>query len=81
VLDELSFEDFAAINGGKFCGICGKTSNGIRAFHRDHDHRNGGRPRGLLCFPCNSALRAYMTADWLRKAADYLDRADEREDV
>lgn len=65
--------EFVVLNGGEFCGICGREPNGVRRLHRDHDHVTG-KARGLLCFRCNSALRAYMTLDWLRKAVAYLDR-------
>jgi hypothetical protein len=57
---------------GERCGICGAGPK-TRRLHRDHDHATG-RVRGLLCFRCNSVLRGYMTADWLRSAAAYLDR-------
>jgi hypothetical protein len=57
---------------GEQCGICGAGPK-TRRLHRDHDHSTG-RVRGLLCFRCNVVLRGYMTADWLRSAAAYLDR-------
>jgi hypothetical protein len=57
---------------GEQCGICGAGPK-TRRLHRDHDHSTG-RVRGLLCFRCNAVLRGYMTADWLRSAAEYLDR-------
>jgi hypothetical protein len=57
---------------GEQCGICGAGPK-TRRLHRDHDHSTG-RVRGLLCFRCNAVLRGYMTADWLRSAAAYLDR-------
>jgi hypothetical protein len=64
---------FLALNGGvERCGICG-AEPGARRLHRDHDHRSG-RPRGLLCFRCNAALRPYMTLDWLRDAVEYVER-------
>lgn len=56
---------------GEICGICGRGPR-TRRLHRDHDHRTG-RVRGLLCFPCNAALRPYMTLEWLLNAAKYLD--------
>lgn len=70
---ELPYESFVALNGGEWCGICG-AEQGARRLHRDHDHRTG-RPRGLLCFRCNSALRPYMTLEWLRGAVEYVERA------
>lgn len=71
---ELSYDEYVKLNGGEHCGICGsrQKKDGPR-LHRDHDHRLG-KPRGLLCFPCNSALRPYMTAEWVRRALEYLER-------
>lgn len=59
---------------GERCGICGATKK-TRRLDRDHDHKTG-RPRGLLCSRCNRALPNWVTATWLRAAADYLDRAE-----
>jgi hypothetical protein len=42
--------------------------------HRDHDHTNGGRARGLLCFRCNAAVRNYMTLPWAVKLVLYLSK-------
>lgn len=71
---DLPYETFVELNGGEWCGICGAEPKAGKRLHRDHDHRTG-RPRGVLCFPCNSALRPYMTADWLGCALDYVERA------
>lgn len=72
-----TYEEYIALNGGEHCGICGaKRKPGGKRLHRDHDHRTG-RPRGILCFPCNSALRPYMDWEWLSRAADYLARTNE----
>lgn len=63
---------------GEVCNICG-SDGGIRRLHRDHDHATG-EARGLLCFPCNTALpdrkkpKGMTTVEWLRAAADYLER-------
>ena len=62
---------------GETCGICGRAPSG-RRLHRDHEHVGAGHRRGLLCFRCNSALRTYMTLDWLRAAVAYLERAEAR---
>jgi hypothetical protein len=69
---DLSYERYAELNGGERCGICGAEGK-TRRLHRDHDHRTG-EPRGLLCFPCNAALRPYMTAEWLAKALAYVEK-------
>lgn len=58
---------------GELCGICDRPPKPGRKLHRDHDHRTG-EPRGLLCFPCNSALRTYMTEEWLARALTYVRR-------
>lgn len=69
---------FLAANGGiERCGICG-AEPGRSKLHRDHEHKADGFPRGLLCFPCNLQLKHTSTAEWLRAAADYLDRAEAR---
>lgn len=72
---EAPYEAYVTLNGGERCGICLRPrSEKDRKFDRDHDHRTG-RPRGLLCHRCNRALPHWMTAEWLRAAADYLERA------
>lgn len=57
---------------GGHCALCPSEPK-TRRLHVDHDHRSG-RVRALLCLRCNRALPAYVTPDWLRRAADYLDR-------
>jgi hypothetical protein len=74
----LPYEYYEQVNGGPECGICGKTPKPGEKFHRDHEHRGVGFPRGVLCFPCNSALRPYMTLDWLERAVVYLRRVETR---
>jgi hypothetical protein len=58
---------------GATCGICGREASERRRLDRDHDHRTG-LPRGLLCARCNRALPNWVTSDWLRAAAAYLER-------
>ena len=75
VLSELSYEDFIKINGGEFCGICGRVpAKDGRRLDRDHDHASG-RARGLLCHAHNRVLVRSWTPELLRKAADYLERS------
>jgi hypothetical protein len=62
---------------GTQCGICGGRPDGAR-LHRDHEHKGEGVARGLLCFQCNRKL-GNKTADWLRRAAAYLDEAAYRQ--
>lgn len=58
---------------GSVCNICGKAPSARRRLDRDHDHRTGAG-RGLLCARCNRALPNWVTTEWLRSAADYLER-------
>lgn len=72
------YEDFVRINGGEHCGICKKpraeTNHPEWKLQRDHDHHTG-KPRGLLCIPCNRNLTQKIdNPAWLRAAAAYLER-------
>lgn len=53
------------------CAICPSTPK-TRRLHVDHDHKTL-RVRGLLCHRCNRTLPNWVTADWLRRAAEYLE--------
>jgi len=44
----------------------------VRKHALDHDHKTM-KLRGILCFRCNSALRYWVSPEWLRAAADYLE--------
>lgn len=70
---ELPYEDWVA-RFGEECGICGRGPSENRRLDRDHDHKTG-EPRALLCWSCNKKLDDRVTPDWLRRAADYLERA------
>jgi hypothetical protein len=81
---ELPYEAFIILNGGEICGICGAEPSG-RKLDRDHAWVGPikGRPRGLLCHSCNRTLSRRMEisaagdlAGWLRRAADYIERAE-----
>ena len=73
---EHTYAEFIFYNGGvERCGICGAEPSGSRKLDRDHDHADGGRPRGLLCHRCNRQLPSWVTPEWLRAAADYLERS------
>lgn len=56
---------------GPACQICGNVPR--RGLDADHDHKSDGRTRGWLCHRCNRALPNWITAAWLRRAADYLE--------
>src|SRR5574338_486809 len=57
---------------GGHCARCRWLPSPKRRLDIDHDHRSM-RYRGLLCARCNRALPSWMSAAWLRSAADYLD--------
>jgi hypothetical protein len=86
---DLDYEGFILLNGGEHCGICGKTRDeGAKKLDRDHAWVGPikGRPRGLLCHSCNRTLSRRMEiaanqmglVNWLRAAADYIERAEQR---
>ena len=64
---------------GDTCNICGRPASERRRLDRDHCHKTG-QARGLLCARCNRALPSWCTPQWLRKAAYYLECAQERAD-
>lgn len=59
---------------GTVCNICGRAPSARRRLDRDHSHATG-KPRGILCARCNRALPHFVTPEWCRAAADYLERA------
>lgn len=83
---QLPYEAFVLVNGGsEACGICGRPPDSKKN-DRDHEHEGDGLVRGLLCHSCNRALGARIAtsarggdmtlAQWLRAAADYVERAE-----
>ncbi len=54
------------------CGICPRPPSENRRLDMDHDHK-AMLIRGLLCVRCNRNLPDWMTPEWLRAAADYLE--------
>jgi hypothetical protein len=71
----LSYERYVELNGGEFCGICGREPKPGKKLRRDHEHKGNGKPRGLLCWTCNLVLRNWVTVEWLRSAIRYLERS------
>ena len=71
ILHTMPYEQWVELYG-EVCGICGRGP-GTRRLDRDHCHK-AGRPRGLLCARCNRALPNWVTPEWLRAAANYLER-------
>lgn len=74
---DMTYEDYVTLNGGEFCGVCGRKPSANRRLDRDHDHR-AMHPRGLACAKCNRALPSWITVEWLEAAIAYLKRAEER---
>jgi hypothetical protein len=67
------YEALLEAQGGR-CAVCLCEPSSRRRFDIDHDH-GSLRVRGLLCVRCNRALPYWVTAEWLRAAADYLEKA------
>lgn len=51
-------------------GLCGSTLK--RALDEDHNHVTG-KHRGWICARANRQLWGWVTPEWLRWAADYLE--------
>lgn len=58
---------------GGVCALCNRPPK-RRRLDIDHDHTRLV-VRGLLCVRCNRALPAWITKEWLLKAAEYVDRS------
>lgn len=58
------------------CAICRKPESDGRELSVDHCHKTG-RPRGLLCWQCNTAIGKFGdTSDGVRAALAYLEAAE-----
>lgn len=70
------YDRMYASQGGK-CAICQRATGKVKKLAVDHDH-DTGLVRGLLCGPCNKMVGYFRnSADAFRRAAAYLDKADE----
>lgn len=68
------YEAILAMQGGG-CALCGRRPSPRRRLDTDHDHK-AMFIRGLLCHRCNRALPAWVSPEWLRRAAEYLELGD-----
>jgi ribosomal protein L40E len=63
------------------CCCCGKPRSQERRHDRDHGHLQGslsyGKPRGLLCVPCNRLMPRELTAERSQLVTQYLERVDQ----
>jgi hypothetical protein len=58
---------------GPACQICGNVPK--RGLDQDHDHHTQ-KTRGWLCHRCNRILHPWVTPEWLRRAAAYLEAGE-----
>ena len=65
------YEELLEKQGGT-CALCSRRPTTKRRLDMDHHHKEM-RLRGLLCVPCNRAVRDWMTVEWALKLAEYLD--------
>ena len=66
------YEELLSAQGGG-CALCKRPPSPNRKLDMDHDHKDMFL-RGLLCHRCNRTLVSWITADWLRAAAAYLEK-------
>lgn len=76
-LGDMNYERAVEIFGER-CGICGVGPKPDKKLQRDHEHKESGFVRGLLCFQCNIMLKDRHTLSWMRRALAYLERSEER---
>lgn len=55
------------------CALCHRLPSEKRRLDIDHDHKEM-YIRGLLCHRCNRILVSWLTPEWLRDAAEFLER-------
>ena len=65
------YDELLKAQGGR-CALCPRRPTGYRKLDMDHNHQTM-ELRGLLCVPCNRAVRDWMTVEWALKLAEYLD--------
>lgn len=70
-VDDTAYKRMLEAQGGH-CALCPNRPK-TRRLHVDHDHKTGA-VRGLLCHTCNRRLWSGATAEWLVRAALYVDR-------
>lgn len=57
------------------CALCPQKPSEKRRLDMDHDHKEL-YIRGLLCHRCNRNLPDWVTPEWLRAAAEYLEKGN-----
>lgn len=64
------YDEMLAAQGGH-CALCPRRPKPTRRLDMDHNHQTM-KIRGLLCVPCNRAVRDWMTVEWAKNLAKYL---------
>jgi len=77
-VSDIRYQELLAKQGGG-CAICGATPK-TRRLNVDHSHATG-EVRGLLSHRCNRNLPAWVTPEWLRAAANYLENGPRTDGV
>lgn len=73
------YAQFLMVQGGK-CALCFRPEPPNKKLDLDHDHK-AMHIRGLLCWRCNKFLHPWMSPEWLRRAASYVEEGAADVDV
>lgn len=66
--------DLISAEQGGVCGICGRGPTGGKHLPLDHEHQNrqSGPIRGLLCYYCNKFIVGARSEEHIIRAAEYI---------
>lgn len=73
------YSQLLLVQGAK-CALCDRPEPPNKKLDLDHDHKVM-HIRGLLCWRCNKFLHPWMSPEWLRRAATYVEKGAADVDV